>query len=39
MSHYNYDRVDEIIEKKRQIDDTLLSSVKAKVAVLKDARR
>ena len=38
VEHYNYARVQEIIEKKRLIDDTLLSSVKAKVAVLKDAR-
>jgi hypothetical protein len=38
VEHYNYGRVEEIIEKKRLIDDTLLSSVKAKVAVLRDAR-
>lgn len=37
--HYNYNKVDEIIAKKKEIDETLLSSIKAKVAVLKDAHQ
>ena len=37
VSHFNFGKPDEIIAKKKQIDDTLLSSIKAKVAVLKEA--
>ena len=39
VSHYNYGKAEEIIEKKKTIDDTLLASIKAKVAVLKDAQK
>lgn len=38
VSHYNFGKADQIIAKKKQIDETLLSSIKAKVAVLKEAR-
>lgn len=38
VSHYNYGRAEEVLAKKREIDDTLLASIRAKVAVLKDAR-
>ena len=37
ISHFNYNRAEEIISRKKEIDETLLSSIKAKVAVLKDA--
>lgn len=39
ISHYNYGRAEQIINKKKEIDETLLSSIKAKVAVLKNARQ
>ena len=39
VSHYNYGKAEEIIIKKKEIDDTLLSSIKAKVAVLKDSQK
>lgn len=37
VSNYNYSRAEQIINKKKEIDDTLLSSIKAKVAVLKNS--
>ena len=39
VSHYNYGKAEEIIIKKKEIDDTLLSSIRAKVAVLKDSQK
>ena len=38
VANHNYGRAEEIINKKKEIDDTLLSSIKAKVAVLRDAQ-
>jgi hypothetical protein len=38
VSLHNYGKAEDIIARKREIDDTLLSSIKAKVAVLKDAQ-
>lgn len=39
VANHNYGRAEEIINKKKEIDDTLLSSIKAKVAVLRDAQQ
>ena len=39
VSNYDYRKPEEIIEKKKAIDETLLSSIKAKVAILKDAHK
>ena len=39
VSHYNYGRAEEIIEKKKEIDEVILSSIKAKVAVLQEAKK
>lgn len=37
VSHFDYSRAEEMILRKKEIDETLLSSIKAKVAVLRDA--
>lgn len=37
VANYNYGKAEEIINKKKEIDDTLLSSIKAKVAILKSS--
>ena len=39
VSHNNFGKAEEIIEKKKHIDDTLLASIKGKVAVLKEAQK
>ena len=39
VANHSYGRAEEIINKKKEIDDTLLSSIKAKVAVLRDAQQ
>lgn len=37
LSNFTYGKPEDIIARKKIVDDTLLSSIKAKVAVLKDA--
>lgn len=38
VANYTYGKPEQIIERKKEIDETLLSSIKAKVAVLRDAQ-
>jgi hypothetical protein len=39
VTNNHYGKAEDIIAKKKEIDDTLISSIRAKVAVLKDARQ
>lgn len=38
IKNYNYGKAEEIIVKKKEIDETLLESIKAKMALLKEVK-
>ena len=38
VSTQNYTKPEDFLERKKEIDDTLMESIKAKVAVLKDGQ-
>ena len=38
IKNYNYGKAEEIIVKKKEIDETLLESIRAKMALLKEVK-
>ena len=39
VSNYTFGKPEEIIEKKKEIDNKIISSIRAKVAILRDAQK
>jgi hypothetical protein len=38
IKNHNYGKAEDIIDKKKQIDETLLEAIKAKMALLKEVK-